>query len=179
MGQRITRSEAAQSLGVNKSTITRWVQKHPALLDENGRVSLEELKRHRDTVVNPALQTRGVSGSGEPPMAPPAAQAPAASMNDHRARKEEVRAAEAELDLAERVKATLRRSDVEQAISEAAELLRQRAMRLVRDRAEHLARIDDVRAMEAALGEMMEEYLVAASDDLSAAVTDEAEFDAA
>ena len=58
--ERVTQAEAARTLGMHKSTVTRWVQKHPALLDDAGLVSIDDLRRHRDETVNPKLITRGL-----------------------------------------------------------------------------------------------------------------------
>lgn len=184
--ERVRRAEAARVLGLDKATVTRWVQKNPALLDERGLVSVDELRQHRDATINPKLQTRGPAAAGDSPPVEPerrpssaAAEAPASSLNDHRTRTEAVRAYDAELALAERLGLTLRREDVEAAVAHAGETIRQRAAQLVRDRAEHLARIDDPRAMEKALDEMLRELLSDASAALAAAAQSEAERHAA
>ena len=169
---RTSRAQAARELGLDKATITRWCQKHPALLDENGLVSVEELREHRLTVVNPKLQTR-VSSQAAPAVetaAIPATPDQAGpSLNDHRTRKERAQADDAELDLAERLGLTLRREDVERAIAEAGDVMRKTAAQMVRDRAERLSVIDDARAMERALEDMMRDLLAATSAALSEA----------
>lgn len=163
---RVTRADAARQIGVNKGTISRWIQKHPALLGDDGLVSVEELTRHRDQVVNPALQTKGTASADRQENQGP-------SLNDHRSRKERAVAYDAELDLADRLKLTLLREDVERSVAEAGEMIRQKASQISRDRAEKLARIDDVRAMEKALDDMMTDLFIAASKALEkSALTD-------
>lgn len=158
--ERVTQAEAARQLDVNRSTISRWVKQHPALADESGQVDLDQLRRHRETQIHPGNQTKAkASASGAAkPRAGRAAVRPAA-LNDHRARREEANATAAELDLADRLKLTLRREDVESAAADAGEAIKQRAFQLVRDKAEALSRIEDVREMEKALEEMMRDLL--------------------
>jgi hypothetical protein len=177
MTDRVTRAEAARVLGLDKSTITRWVQSHPALLDDAGRVSVDEMRRHRDTVINVKLQTRGAGDQASlVPSGRPAPRAPAAapSINDHRSRTEAARAETAELDLAERLGRTLWREDVEKAVIDAAEVLQKLAGQLARDQAERLARIDDVRAMERALEDLMRALLTEGARALTEAADGEA-----
>ncbi|MCU0909807.1 MAG: hypothetical protein MUE98_00240 [Rhodobacteraceae bacterium] len=169
---RITRAEAARQLGINKSTVTRWVAKHPALADERGLVLVDEIRAHRDAMINPKLQTRGPTGAQEQDGAAPQRQETAdkrPSINDHRSRTEAAKAIEAELDLAERLGLTVRRDDVERAVASAGETIRQKAAQIVRDRAERLARIDDPRAMERALDDLMRDLMSEAAAALSAA----------
>lgn len=175
--ERVTRSEAARELGLDKATVTRWVQKNPALLDEGGLVDVEALRAHRETVINPKLQTRGPTVPRAAARTAPAltaagvgAAVPAGpTMNDHRARSEAAKAEVAELDLAERLGRTLRREEVEAAVVHAADILSQKAGQMARDRAEALTRIDDVRAMERALEDMMRELLEAGAEALTKA----------
>ncbi|MDH2325994.1 hypothetical protein QCN27_03845 [Cereibacter sp. SYSU M97828] len=174
--ERVTRAQAAQELNLNKSTITRWVQQHPALIDDNGLVDLEELREHRDTVVNPKLQTRS-RGAAAPAVSK--GQQLGNLLNDSRTRNETAKAIGAELDLAERLKMTLRRRDVEASIAAAGEVMKQGAAALAKDRAEAMARITDVRTMERALEDLMRELLAAGADALADAVRVEDEADAA
>lgn len=190
--ERVRRAEAARILGLDKATVTRWVQKNPALLDDRGLVSVAELQAHRDATINPKLQTRGVGAQGaahgsEADDTQPAVPEPrearesgaGSQLNTHRTRHEAVRAQAAELDLAERLGLTLRRQDVEAAVASAAETIRQAAAQVAKDRAELLARIDDPRAMERALDELMRELLDKAAAALSAAAQDGTARDAA
>lgn len=158
--QRVSQAEAARRLDVNRSTISRWVKNHPALADEAGRVDLEELRRHRETQIHPGNQTKTRAKKSTPADASgkSAGRAPEA-LNDHRARRENANAANAELDLADRLKLTVRREDVEAAAADAGEAIKQRAFQIVRDKAEALARIDDVRGMEKALEDIMHDLL--------------------
>lgn len=172
---RVTRAAAARELGVNKSTVKRWCDKHPALMDERGMVDVDELREHRDTVINPGLQTAGRAITEDP--APARVSEP--GLNAHRSRREKATADSAELDLADRLGKTMRRADVESAVGEAAALLRETAAQIARDRAERLARIDDVRAMEAELEDMTRAMLAEGARFLEEAVKGESESDAA
>ena len=165
---RVSRAEAARELQLDRATITRWVQKSPALLDDEGKVSLSQLKQHREEVVNPKLQTRGGSSERSP------RKVGGDSLNDTRNRTESAKATAAELDLAERLRLTLRRDDVEAAVAAAGEVLKQAAQAIARDKAEALARITDPREMERALEEIMRVMLEKGSQalTLSAMATD-------
>ncbi|QDC11267.1 hypothetical protein FHY55_19410 [Oceanicola sp. D3] len=166
---RVTMTEAARQLGANKSTISRWVKKHPALKDEKGRVCVEELRAHRDTVINPALQTRAPAdpeakakpgrSAAKPKAIASEEKSASTDINTHRARAEEAKAVTAELDLADRLELTMRRKDVEIAAADAGAVMKRVTAQMVKDRAEALARIDDPRAMEVALDEMMAELM--------------------
>lgn len=173
--ERTTRAQAARELGLDKATITRWCQKHPALLDEDGLVNVDELRHHRTTVVNPKLQTRiGTQAPAEETAAAPVApeRDTGPSLNDHRTRKERAQADNEELDLAERLGLTLRREEVDKAISEAVDVMRKTSAQMVRDRAERLSVIDDARAMERALEDMMRELMAATAAALAEACSD-------
>ncbi len=162
--ERVTRAEAARVLDLDRATVTRWVQKNPALIDEAGLVSVDELRQHRDQVVNPKLQTRqGFQGES------PSPRPDRGSLNDSRNRTETVKASLAELELAEKLGLTLRREDVEAAVAQASETLKQTAMALARDRAETMARIVDVREMERALEQMMRDLLAKGAQALTLA----------
>lgn len=174
--ERMTRAEAARALGVDKSTMTRWVQNHPALLGEDGLVDLAQMRQHRDAVINPKLQTRGINAGGgasaQTAAAPAVVTAPAAlpNLNLHRERSEYAKAVGQELDLAERLRLTLVRSDVEAQVAAAGELLRRTASGLAKDKAEQLARIEDPRQMERALDDMMRALLEQGANALIAAL---------
>lgn len=169
--ERVTRAEAARVLDLDRATVTRWVQKNPALIDDAGLVSVDELRQHRDQVVNPKLQTRigsadkasGASGAGG------GVRAAQGSLNESRNRTETVKASLAELELAEKLGLTLRRNDVETAVAAAGEVMKQTALALARDRAEALARIGDVREMERALEALMRDLLAKGAQALSLA----------
>jgi len=156
MGERMTRVAAARALGVNKATVTKWVQKHPALLGDDGLLDLDELKAHRAQVVDQRLATSGRAAAGSE-MVEDRRPSSRASANDFRARTEAAKAEAAELDLAERLGRTLRRDEVESAIADAVTAMADTAATLARERAERLARIGDVREMEAALTALTDE----------------------
>ncbi|XAI95597.1 hypothetical protein [Nostoc phage Nsp-JY21] len=153
---RVTRAEAARELALNRATITRLVQSNPALLDDDGKVSIEEIAALRDATVNPKLQTKGGA-------------APARALNDTRNRTESAKAQTAELDLAERLGLTLRRDEVESAIAAAGAELRQTAFQMVRDRAEQFAVVSDVRDAEAMLDQFVRDLLEKAANALTLA----------
>lgn len=98
-------------------------------------------------------------------------------MNDHRARGELAKAITSELDLADRLKLTLVRQDVEDQIATAGEVLKRKAAEIAKDRAEALARIEDPRAMERALEEMMRRLLEQGATALILALSDAAAAD--
>jgi hypothetical protein len=154
---RVTRAEAARELALDRATITRLVQKHPALLDEQGLVNLDEVRSLRDATVNPKLQTR----------ARDAVQSN--TLNDTRARHESAKAESAELDLAERLGMTLRRDEVEAAVAAAGAELRQMAFQMVRDRAELFAVVKDVREAETLLDQFVRDLLEKGANALTLA----------
>jgi plasmid maintenance system antidote protein VapI len=160
---RVRRAEAALALGVHKSTVTRLCKENPSLVDDAGLVNVDELRRHRDATLNPALQTRG---SAAAPERQPSAQG---NLNETRSRTEAAKAETAELDLAERLGLTLRRDEVVAAVSAAGDVMRQAAGQLARDRAEALTRIIDVREMERALDDLMREVLTRGAQALTLA----------
>ena len=157
---RVSRAKAARLLNIDRSTLTRWIQKHPALLDDAGLVDPDQLREHRDAVANPKLQTRGrkVSSDAAAPAAADGGSA-ASVLNDHRARGEAAKSIIAELDLADRLKLTLVREDVEAQIGQAGELLKREALEMAKDLAEPLARIDDPRIMEQTLSRELRKLL--------------------
>lgn len=165
--QRVRQSEAARQLGVNRSTVSRWIKRTPSLEDEHGLVSIEELEEHRKGVLNPAMQTKATPATKRQHAGP--------SLNDHRARREEARAEREEIELAEKRQLTLLRADVEAKLAVAGGLLRQGAAQLARDKAEELARIDDVREMEQAIDAMMRGFLDGASKALAEAAGQQAD----
>jgi hypothetical protein len=154
---RVTRAEAARELALDRATITRLVQKHPALLDEQGLVNLDEVRSLRDATVNPKLQTRA-RDAVQPN-----------TLNDTRARHESAKAESAELDLAERLGMTLRRDEVEAAVAAAGAELRQLAFQMVRDRAELFAVVKDVREAETLLDQFVRDLLEKGANALTLA----------
>lgn len=175
-------------MGVNRSTISRWLQKYPQLIDADGLVDVDELQEHRRDVINPANQTKMnplIDDSAPPPRAATIEpkverenrRSKTTSLNDHRAQHEQTKAALAALDLAERLGETLSKSQVESAAAEAGQAIKAAAAEAVKSNAEKLATIDDVKEMELALQYMFDAMLkraaralqgVSGSDDHSA-----------
>ena len=168
--KRVRQSEAARRLGVNRSTVSRWVKRNPDLEDQDGFVSIEELSEFRNSIVNPIMRSD--------PLASSTPTKSVTSLNDHRARREEARAELEELQLAEKRSLILRRSDVEAKLAAAGTFLRQHASHLARDHSERLALISDVREMERALDGMMRDFLAAAARALDEAAAGTVEKDA-
>lgn len=154
---RVTRAEAARELALNRATITRLVQSNPALLDDDGKVSIEEIAALRDATVNTKLQTRMKD------------DAPRRALNETRERTETVKNQIAELDLADRLGLTLRRDEVESAIAAAGAELRQTAFQMARDRAELFAVVSDVRDAETLLDQFVRDLLEKAANALTLA----------
>lgn len=171
--ERVTRAEAARALGVAKGTVWNWVKNHPALLGDDGLVDLGELRAHREQVANPALQTRLKSKAAAEPDAEPASRAGGAVLNGHRARGEAAKAIHAELDLAERLKLTLVREDVEAQIASAGEVIKRKADEMAKDLSEKLARMDDPRVIEQTLRAGLRRMLDQASTALIVAMAPE------
>lgn len=170
---RVTQAELARLERCARSTVSRWIAKHPALADDQGLVDPDEYRQHRAQIINPGNQTKGAQAIPDGP----SGNNP--SLNDHRTRRAKADAAEAELDLAERLGMTLRRDQVEAAAADAGEVLKQKAAQLVRDKAEHLCRIEDAREMELALRDVMDELLRAGAMALRAMAEDRQGADAA
>lgn len=166
--QRCSKAEAARLLGINKATVTRWCQSHPALVDEAGTVDPEELRRHRDATIDPRLQTKTAAPRTQP-----------GTLNDHKTRRERATADDAELELAKKLRLTVERRKVEAALAEAKEILAQALAQQLRDQAEALARIEDAREMEQAVARMHRAALAAFASRLDEIVSEEAEADAA
>jgi hypothetical protein len=180
---RMTMAAAAAAMGVARSTVTRWCQKHPALLGDDGLVDLEQLRGHRDQVIDPRLQTRTSGEATEAATAParPAdaprrhrAAPPPSSLNDHRARREAAAADEAELNLAERMGETISRRAVVDAVMEAGQYAQQAVGQIARDRAERIARIVTVREAERAIEDALHALLRVQAEALAAAVRERA-----
>jgi len=122
---RLTITEVAAEIGVNKSTVSRQVRRH-GLVGPDGRVDLEEYRRWREGGLDPALQTSGrqvFASSGET----------AGELAEARRRKLTAEAEQAELDLAKRRGELVERSVVAEAISPCLRKLRDDLLALPRD----------------------------------------------
>lgn len=150
MHERVSRAQAARQVGISPATITRLVQSNPELLDDDGRVSVDEIH-----------QVRKIGRL---------------AVERPRFRSDRAKAEMAEMDLAERQAKTLRRSDVEAALAKAKDILRIAAFSLARDRAEGLTRISDPREMERALEDLMRDLLQHGVNALSEAADTKVRF---
>ena len=151
---RMTARAAASRLGVHESTVSRWLQRHPALRGADGLVDLAELTKHRDALLNPALQRRPNAASVRADDGGAGRPVQLAAYSDPRARRGRVQADTAELEMAERLGRTVARARVEMAAAEAVAAWEAAGREEARRRADRLATIGDVREMEAALAEL-------------------------
>ena len=154
---------AARQLGKSHSTICRYVQAHPALNRGTARrplVDLEELRRHRASNIDAARigshaglllgEDNGVATNGHAAPAPDQAGG-SPSYADSKATREAILATKAQLDLDERLGALLVRSEVEEAIAAAGQLLQRELLDLAGRLAEKIAVMDDRREIAALL----------------------------
>lgn len=161
MTQRIVRiSAAARELGLDKSTISRYVRAHPELLRSDGQrkgVVLDELRRHRAANVNEAKSANhigGIEALQAAALLSPALEEPAAgaganalpapgSLAAERVAEARARRRLLELDLARKER---RYRDVEEiagALTDVGIAVRNRLMSLPHELADELARIQD------------------------------------
>lgn len=180
--------EAARAINVNASTITRYLRQHPELNRGGaGRplVDLDELKRHRTENVNAVMSgNHGGRLLGEPPaVAPPPEPEPEEHEDERRSigpRKpsyadaktvaEATRARLAQLELARRLKQVVSRAEVEQALLEAGQTLRQLLAARARSIAEDLSALNDPREITARLDEEDRACLERIADALASAL---------
>jgi len=157
---RVKPGRAAEILGLQRSTMKRYLDRNPELRDADGLVDLEALKAHRAD--NPA-----VAGEAGPLMA--AAAAPKGEGQGRRSNKqriEEIRRLEAERDWALSIGTLVDPSQIIDAVTEAGATLRDRLMAPDYVLCERLAEERDPRAIQAVLREINRALL----DDVIAAL---------
>ncbi len=157
---------AARALGLNASTVSRYLKDHPDLnlgSERRPMVNLEELRRHREENINAARsgshagrllgEDNGVAGANGADAAngrerPTRNQAEAPSLATARAEREAALAERARIDLDEKLAGLLVRSEVEEAAREVVWVLRRELLELAPRLAEELAAMDNQRAIE-------------------------------
>ena len=158
---------AARALGLNASTVSRYLKDHPDLnlgSERRPMVNLEELRRHREENINAARsgshagrllgEDNGVAGANGADAAngrerPTRNQAEAPSLATARAEREAALAERARLDLDEKLAGLLVRSEVEEAFEETLQVLRRQLSDLAPRLAERLATLDTAEEAQA------------------------------
>ncbi len=158
-------NDAARALELSHSTVSRYVKRYPELDHGNGGrplVDVAELRQHRidnlnvgqvEEAVRPAAPALRQTVAGTPAPAEPNGSGPAAIYNSERARREAANATKAELELAEKLGQVTSIQEVETAVFEAGQLLRDSLETRNMQLAERLARMDDPLAIQALLDE--------------------------
>lgn len=141
---RLTITEIAGRVGVNKSTVSRQAARFN-LKGDDGLVDLDQYLAIRATGLDPLLQPEGRSS------ATPADAGDSADLAAERARKMRADADRAELDLARTRGELLDKARAERAYEDAARRLRDAVMQVPRDIAADLSRLGDELAIEAHL----------------------------
>lgn len=141
--QRLKSAQAAQELGINRSSLKRYLDQYPELLGEDGKVDLEQLRQHRADNPNVADAVRKVEQRQ-------AARPKADSGRTHaKSRLDETKAIQADLDLAERLNQVVDPGEVIDAISEAGNYLRDKLLAVDPILCERLAAETDPRVIRA------------------------------
>lgn len=156
---------AARAVGVNPSTISRYLKDHPELNLGDGvlpKMDLAALRRHRAANLNPAMRGSHAGrllGEGEveetpaagPIEAPPAATRSGETPNYARAKamREETLAQRARVDLDEKRALLVPREEAEAAAYEIGALLQRDLLDLGAQLGERLAAMDDPREIAA------------------------------
>ena len=152
---------AARALGLNPSTVSRYLKDHPELTrgsDTRPLVALNELRQHRSDNTNPArrrshavtpgdhvgrlLDANGPASGNGHDVAPPAYTAAKAA-------RESVLAYRARLDLDEKVATLCVRGEIEEATAAAVQALRRRLSDLAPRLAEEIAALGEPREIQA------------------------------
>lgn len=156
--------EAARELGLNASTVSRYLARNPELnrgTDARPLVDVAELRDHRAGNVNFAMSGNHVGRLLDDPDDDGEAVAPAPSgerrspargtYSQAKAARETIQARTAQLVLEEKLRAIVSRSAVEDAAFEAGQLLQAELAARNKVLAERLATTDDPRAIRAML----------------------------
>lgn len=137
-------AEIARRAGVNKSTVSRQLREWPHLLDTGGTVDLDEYLAARAGSLDPLLQPSSPSGTGEP-----------SELTRERTRKLAAEAERAEIELRQRKGELIALADIEAALNDAFQEVRNRLLYIPRDHAAELHRLPDEVALEARLTDLM------------------------
>ncbi|MEM7523245.1 MAG: hypothetical protein AAF360_05715 [Pseudomonadota bacterium] len=162
----ISISEAASTLGLNKSTLSRFVAANPHLVKATRGaqklVDLDEVKAARESL-DPALQTRGPAAGDAPQAASPQADTPTPPRPNayQQARTADVatRARLKQIDLDERQGRLMPTDDAAQMVEALSFLLRDRLRALAHDASAPLARETEPEAVRAYLEAQIDEIL--------------------
>lgn len=158
---RMTITEIAAHVGVNKSTVSRQARK-AGIVGADGKVDLEQYQALREQGIDPVLQTtgRGAAGGAEPEDGSLAAE---------RRRKMAADATLAELELGRQRGELIPASATEAAQEDIARRLRDRILQVPREVAADCARLGEERAIEAtitaALKRAMDDFARELSND--------------
>lgn len=119
--ERIKRGKCAGLLGIERSTLNRYLDNYPELVDERGLVELEEVRKHRAD--NP-----GVAQASESAPKEPKSPASIVSRQGSKHRLEEVKVWQTELEWAKQVGQVVDPTEMLDQVSEAAVALRDKFM---------------------------------------------------
>ena len=158
---------AARALGLNASTVSRYLKDHPELNHGTAtrpKIDVAELRRHREENINAARsgshagrllgEDNGVAGANGVDAAngwerPTRNQAEAPSLATARAEREAALAERARLDLDEKLAGLLVRAEVLEAFEETLQVLRRQLSDLVPRLAEKLATVGNAKEAQA------------------------------
>lgn len=190
MGQLVGVREAAKILNLNASTVSRYLRAHPELnLGEEGRaprIDVEELRAHRAETVNHAKSQNHAGAlfdEGDADQASPGTQVrklnggheTRGAYAEAKARREDLAAQKAQMELDEKRGLLVPRREVEDAAAEAGHLLQRGLMRLALDQAEPLATMTDPGEIRGMLEENYRQVLQELQAQLRKAALDEDE----
>lgn len=191
MAQIVPAAEAARRLGVNRSSIKRYLDRYPELVSStDGRtkyVDPDRVAAHREENINPAIQHNhagepGIREEPAPPSRPPDAALPEDALDETLAgedgqqpttqseayrRYNLARARRQELEYEKEIGNVVPREEVERAVRQASQLLREQAATSARKLADKLASLDAPSDVRAAIQARDQELLKAFADGLS------------
>ncbi|HEY1630810.1 MAG TPA: hypothetical protein VGF56_05810 [Rhizomicrobium sp.] len=143
---RVKPAEAARLLGINRSSLSRYLQQYEGLLDAEGTVDVAQLKQHRAD--NPRIADASASSSEAKP-----AKADHPTRRGGKHRLEEIKTWEAERDWAVSINQLVDPTKQLDAVVEAASALRDRMMGPEPVFCERLAEERDPRTIQSILRE--------------------------
>jgi hypothetical protein len=147
---RLKPGTAALGLGINRSTLKRYLDQYPELLGDDGKVDLEQLRKHRTDNPNVADAVRKVE---QRHATQPKPSETGSGRTHAKSRLDETKAIQADLDLAERLNQVVDPGEIVDAISEAGNYLRERFTAADPILCERLAAESDPRQIKAVLEE--------------------------